>query len=257
MNQIYVILGGLFWRAWGKRVGLWYNHPNGGVSQWLGFLLAHRVFHTSPFAFSANRKKSHRMPAGIDTNLFKKTDTAASRRDALSVGRIDASKNLDVLVDALLILHERGTPATATIIGVPPDPAYLSALKERARPLGEHIVFAGPIPNERLSEQFSAHTCSVNLAASGHYDKTVLESCACETPVLVSSRAFSGFLPETLTFSERDAHSLADRLSAVLSWSPAMIEDTGRALRQHVVEHESLSKLVESVLISLRQHDRV
>src|SRR3989338_1305456 len=31
MNPVYVVLGGLLWKLWGKKIMFWYNHPMGNL----------------------------------------------------------------------------------------------------------------------------------------------------------------------------------------------------------------------------------
>lgn len=71
MNPEYVVLAGFWWRMMGKRVSLWYNHTVGSFWLRIAKFLVKRVFHTSPYAFPARYKNAERMPAGIDTELFK------------------------------------------------------------------------------------------------------------------------------------------------------------------------------------------
>ena len=75
MNPIYVVLGGFFWKLYGKKIYLWHNHKNGNLITRLAILLSDVVFYTSPQSFSAKYKKSRIMPVGIDTKIFKPQNT--------------------------------------------------------------------------------------------------------------------------------------------------------------------------------------
>ena len=83
MTPVFVVLGWPLWRARGKKVFLWFNHPVGTPLTRLGIGLADTVFYTSPYAFAARFEKGKIMPAGIPTDLR----TADPQRRFRSRGR--------------------------------------------------------------------------------------------------------------------------------------------------------------------------
>ena len=44
MNQEYVLLGGFFWKMWGKKIFLWRNHPKGSFLTNIAIFLSDKVF---------------------------------------------------------------------------------------------------------------------------------------------------------------------------------------------------------------------
>ena len=61
--------------------------------------MAHNVFYTSPFSYTARFKHSRRMPAGIDTELFSRNAGITRQpRSILYLGRISPIKKVDVLI---------------------------------------------------------------------------------------------------------------------------------------------------------------
>ena len=68
MNKEYVILGGVFWKLWGKRIALWYNHLKGNIVSRLSSVLADVIFFTSPFSFFSKSKKAKIMPSLLSSN---------------------------------------------------------------------------------------------------------------------------------------------------------------------------------------------
>lgn len=213
MNPEYVALGGLLWRAWGKRVGLWYNHTVGSVLLRLARFGAAHIFHTSPFAYTARHKHAHQMPAGIDTELFKPhPEIQKIPRSIYFQGRVAPAKRVHVLLEAFADLHKKGEARLLTIVG-PEDTAYTQPLKETYRDLIQSgaIIFKGPIPNTETPKLYAAHEVSVNLTDDGNYDKTVLESLACGTPVIVSSKAFKD--APVISISAPRAEELASALA--------------------------------------------
>lgn len=216
MNQEYILLGGIIWRILGKRIGFWYNHTYGTWKTRIAMRLASIIFHTSPYAYTAGSKKSLRMPAGINVDVFTPPNTMSERSSSiLYVGRIAPVKGLHVLLDAIAILQEKNIPAELDIYGgaLSRDRVYREDLERRAKTLNEGSVrFHGSVSNIKTPEIYRRHEVFVNLTPSGNYDKTILEALACETKALVSSEAFVEDLPASYRFRENDPEDLAKKL---------------------------------------------
>lgn len=249
MNVEYMILGGLLWRMLRKGTGLWYNHGADHLSLRIALGLAHIVFYTSSFAASARSHKAFQMPVGIDTELFAYRGEERKRNSIYMQGRMSAAKNVHILLGAVHILRERGISATATIVG-PEDPAYGKKLRTQfAHLIEDHAVtFLGPREYTSTSTLFASHEVSVNLAPKGCFDKTVVESLACETPVVASSDALADLVPPALRCRENDPISLADTLQRALALTQQEKHTLGETGRQQVIMHHSLTALVSHVL---------
>lgn len=249
MNSEYVILGYFFWHWWGKPVALWYNHTYGNWRARLAFRLADRIFYTSPYALPAHtvsRSRAERMPAGIDTERFKALPAIMREPySILYVGRIAPLKRIDVLIDAFGRVKETLPGATLSIVGSPGqnDYAYLAGLKKQAERCGGAVRFRGSIPNRDMPRIYAAAAVTVNLTPKGNYDKTVLESMACETPVVLSSEAFAGAVPPEYMFREGSADDLAWHLVDALRASDTDSASLRSALRRYVVETHDLDML--------------
>lgn len=193
MNPEYIVLAGWWWKLTGKKIGLWYNHTVGSIWLKIAEPLCDFVFHTSPFAYTARYKKAIRMPAGIDTNVFKPQPSVQKIPKSIYFqGRIAPAKRVHVILEAFRILRNEGVAGLLTLVG-PEDPGYGKELRSKyAREINEgSVVFKGGVKNSDTPALYAAHTVSVNLTDSGNYDKSVLESLACGTPVITSSGAFS------------------------------------------------------------------
>jgi glycosyltransferase involved in cell wall biosynthesis len=252
MNPEYMLLGGLFWQLWGKRVSFWYNHPQDDVRLRLALPLANRVFYTSPYAASVRSKKAMQMSVGIDTALFR---PEALPRKPLSIylqGRIMPSKRVHILLEALRLLRAQGVAATLTIVG-PEDPDYGEKLRTDFGGLVRAgvLIFLGPKKNEETPALYASHRVSVNLAAAGHFDKAAFEAMACETPVIVSSKAFGGLVPDEWIVPEEDHVALAGALKRLLELSNETYAALGGAERQSVVKNHSLDRLAEELVKAL------
>ncbi|MBI2120123.1 MAG: glycosyltransferase family 4 protein [Parcubacteria group bacterium] len=224
MNQEYILLGGFLWRIWGKKVALWRNHKKGGILTKIAVMLSNVVFCTSPFSYTARFKKTKLMPVGVDTELFKKnSSTVRIKNSILCIGRISPVKNIDVFIDALLLLERGGYNFHATLVGgaLSKDEEYLKMIRNKAEPLLQKnkVVFEGSVQNSKTPEIYARHEVYVNLTDSGSFDKTILEAMASGCLTVASNTSLVDILSEPFLFKERDAGDLAEKLKTILSLS--------------------------------------
>lgn len=256
MNPVYILLGCVFWSIWRKPFYLWYNHEHGNLMTWFAARLAHTVFHTSAFSYTARFPNSRKMPAGIDMELFSpRSDLQKIPNSILYIGRIAPIKKIDVLVQAAILLHRQGIPFTLTVAGAaePHDAAYEARIKYLARRLAfEGVIhFPGSVPNYETPRLYREHELFVNLSPPGLFDKAVLEAMACETPVIASSSAFARIIPSDYRFTEDRPEALAQTLLAALAQPLQARLDYGRLLREYVMHEHSLEKLVTDIAQAL------
>lgn len=254
MNPEYIALAGDLWRMSGKRIGLWYNHQVGSVWLRLAQPFVQTVFHTSPYAFPARYKNAKQMPAGIDTELFSPKQVSRKAHSIYFQGRIAPAKRVHVLLSAVRLLHAQGIPATASLVG-PEDASYGETLRTDFKDLIDAgaVVFLGPKRNEETPALYASHAVSVNLTADGNFDKTVLESAATETPVVVASRGFSGVVPDEWILEENTEEGLADKLKGIFALSEDARTKLGKTLRATVMEKHSLASLADTLAQSYEQ----
>ena len=252
MNSEYLLLAGLMWRLFSKKIALWYNHTYGTFATRVSFHLAHGLFHTSPYAFSADLAHSIRMPAGIDTDQFKPSlSVAREENTVLYIGRIAPIKRVDVLIKAVDLLGKEDIKKIIHIYGeaIHKDFAYEERVKKEARPLlrSKQIFFHGKIPNSKTPEIYQRHSLFVNLTPRGNYDKTVLEAAASGMVVIASSEAFADFLPKELRFKEGDSFDLAEKIRSI-SLIPKHARDMlASTLREYAVSNHDTKLLASRV----------
>jgi glycosyltransferase involved in cell wall biosynthesis len=249
MNREYVLLGGVLWRAWGKKIMLWSNHKKGNIFTRIAVYLSDVVFCTSKFSYTAQFNKTKLMPVGVDTELFKRATSAERKKNSiLCIGRIAPVKNIDVLIDALLLLDNEGRDFTATLVGdsLLKDAEYLTMIRTKAAPLLEKgkIQFLGSIPNDKTTEIYNRHEVYVNLTDSGSFDKTILEAMACECLIIASNVLLKDTLTKRFLFEEKNPGSLAEKLQAALSLPENEKEASGKTFRRYALSHD-ISRLAE------------
>ena len=254
MNTEYIILGGVWWKIVGKKVFLWYNHTYGTISARISGFITNITFHTSPFAFTAKFKNATKMPAGIDINIFKRyEDVKKVSNSVLYIGRISPVKHVDVLLKAVRILDSKGIKLVLDIYGSAPerDKKYYERLQEDFKDIKDKgiVNFRGSIPNYKSAEVFNAHEISINLTPEGNFDKTVLESMACETLTLVSSPAFESILTPKFLFEECNSDSLANKIENIFNISSDQKYTYGVDMRRKIIDEHNLTKLAKKIAI--------
>lgn len=258
MNQEYVLLGGVFWRLWGKKIYLWRNHPNGNWLTLLAVALVNKVFCTSPQSYTARFKKTQLMPAGIDTDVFIcRPEIERDPRAILYLGRISAIKKVEVLIEALSKIERKGIDFKAYIVGDPSKKGtfYHEELKRKAseKLSADKISFLPGVRPEETVSWYNRSGVFVNLTPAGSFDKTILEAMSCQTLVVVSNRFFYDILPyKEMVFEESSAESLAKSLTSVLGLETGEAGHCREILRDYVIKEQGLTQLTEILFESLK-----
>ncbi len=118
----------------------------------------------------------------------KKYSLSDSEKVILYLGRIDKTKGFDLLCKTFADLSKSLNGIKLVIVG--PDDGYLSSLKKLIKDLKirDKVLFTGPLyGQEKLSAYIDA---DVYVLPSIYeiFGITVLEACACGTPVIVTDR---------------------------------------------------------------------
>jgi glycosyltransferase involved in cell wall biosynthesis len=256
MNPEYVIMGGLFWRLTGKKVGLWYVHKQIGVILRIAEKIAHVIFTASRESFRLPSKKLQIVGHGIDMERFKPQTARPIGKDffrIICIGRISPIKNQDLLIEALNILVNRDgiKNIKAGLIGAPiypKDKDYQKMLAEKVSRyrLNDYLDFRGSVPNIKIPEIYQTADLSVNLGQTGGMDKTVLESLASGIPAVVLDKTFSDLFGDdaaTFILSANSAAELADKIKKISMNKPQI-----RHLSDKVRDNFSTGGLVGRII---------
>jgi glycosyltransferase involved in cell wall biosynthesis len=241
MNQEYVLLAGLLWRLTGKRVYMWRNHHAGSLLTDLAARFCTKVFCTSKFSYTAKYSKTVLMPVGIDEGIFYDRTLSRTPRSILFLSRMAPVKKPHVLLDALLILAEKGVEFSATFCGdsLPADREYHEGLKERAAKLSGKVSFMPGVANILTPELYGKHEIFVNLSSSGMFDKTIFEAMLSGCVTLASNRNLQHEIGDRFVLEHVEAAALAEKLAALLALSPedrdAARAELGAYARRHTL----------------------
>ena len=136
------------------------------------------------------------VPNGIDLselNLpergeFRKKYKIKDEKIILYLGRIHKIKGIDLLMKAFVGLIKEMGDVRLVIVGQ--DDGFLSTLKRQIEDLkiGDKILLTGPIPEKDKLGAYVDADVYVLPSVYETFPVTVLEACACGTPVIVTDR---------------------------------------------------------------------
>ncbi|WP_158621684.1 glycosyltransferase family 4 protein [Corallococcus aberystwythensis] len=201
-------------------------------------------------------------PQGVDLSCFTARPFRPMRPEPrlLFVGRLHPSKAPDVAIDALAELEKRGLRATLTLAGAADEPAYLSALRQRARALrvDGRITWAGKLPREQLPALYRDADALLFASKLEHEGQglTYLEAMACGLPVAASpsggARDFLERHDASLLVKPCTGEAFAETLTALHRDAAAQEALVQRAL-DIVRRHASLDAYVRCLEKLLRR----
>ncbi len=248
MNQEYVLLGGFWWKMFGKKVFLWRNHNVGDINTDIAISLSDKVFSTSKFSYTKKSPKNVLMPVGIDTDLFNFDPNIKRKENSiLFLGRIAPVKRLDFILKAIFLLNQKGIDFVFNIYGDPKfeDEAYYDYLKKYVldNSLEKKVSFFDGVSNDKASKIYSENEIFINMTNSGAYDKTIFEAMASHMIVLTSNKNLENKLDKNFILKEDDARDVASKIERVLKLSKTEKDQIGLTLRDLVLKEHSLNIL--------------
>lgn len=258
MNQIYVVLGGLFWRIWHKTVGFWYVHRQKSLSLKIAVLLTHKIFTSSPESFTVKSKKTIYVGHGVDSSKFICSGLRNENGiKIVSVGRITPIKDLATLILAGEILSKKIPTLSIDFYGKTTgsaDEKYFDALKLiiKEKSLENMVHFKGAIPNTEIAGVYCGANMSVNLSPKGGWDKAVIESLMAKCPVFTSNLALKpvfGAYSQMFLFEHKNPQDLARKIESFLKGNDR--EKIINDLNKRSIKEYDFKNLIKKIISEL------
>lgn len=252
MNPEYAVLGGMFWKLWGKRVALWYTHRQVNLKLRLAVFFADVIYSSAKESMRVKTNKARFVGHGIDMDRFSpRVPGSFEPLKILHLGRITRIKNIDVIMKAAAEL--KGRVDKFHIVGdtvTEDDKVYMAELATLSQKLGiESLVsWDGVMKN---TDALAVANVSVNAAPHGGMDKSVLESFAAGVPCFVSNSAFRALVGDTFAFQERDSVSLAEKIEGFLAKPDKrqVVEELCQRVRREYSVENIIKKINEGLLL--------
>jgi glycosyltransferase involved in cell wall biosynthesis len=248
MNQIYVLLGAMFWKLFGKEIFLWYTHKSVTISLRIATIFVSKIFSASKESFRIKTKKLQVIGHGIDIDLFSFDDNKRFDSKGLkliTVGRISESKDLVTIVRAIDILKNK-YPLQLEVIGSPLtqiDTVYFNSLKKQ---VSTNVDFLGSKPQLEIISFLKKADLFIHASQTGSLDKAPLEAMACGTPVVSCNDSLVPFLiSHNLVFKNKDVDSLAQVIESYILNSQK--DKIRLQLRDTVMKGHSLIRLIDNL----------
>jgi glycosyltransferase involved in cell wall biosynthesis len=126
-------------------------------------------------------------PNGVDLEAIRQVPAATEGVDVATVGRLLSHKRVDLLLEALAVLHRSGRPVTARIVGDGPEREALARQAE-ALGLAGHVTFLHEVHgHDELFGLLKAATVFAFPSEREGFGIAVLEALACGLPVVTTS----------------------------------------------------------------------
>lgn len=190
------------------------------------------------------------LPNPYQDMIFREDPRSERDRDLMFVGRLVSDKGADLVIQALVLLAQRGLKPGLTIVGEGPEAGFLRSLVSESS-LENQIVFCGKKSGPELAALLRRHRM---LIVPSRWEEpfgiVALEGIACGCVVIASS---GGGLPESigpcgLLFENGYPEMLADQLERLLG-DPAEFEQLkNHPLRDRHLEHHKSTHIGKEYL---------
>lgn len=221
------------------------------VERWLGRMTDAAIFvsryEADAYAakVGAPRFRTAIVPNGLKSAEFEQVSPNRDATDFLYIGMLRDLKGPDVLIEALALLRDRGTKASAAIYGAGDDGDRYKALVEE-RDLADVVSFHEPTPARTA---FRAGKVLVVPSRAESMPYIVLEAAAAGVPLIATS---VGGIPEIFgAESSRllppgDPNALAGAMEVSLS-DPASAKHDAAALRRIVASAHTVGGMAAAI----------
>jgi glycosyltransferase involved in cell wall biosynthesis len=263
MNPEYVVLGGLFWKMAGKRIGLWFTHKSVTWALRIAEKFVDEIFTASKESFRLPSRKINIVGHGIDLEKFKisiaKTQEIRNKFRILTIGRISPSKDYSTLIEAIKILRDEGNADDIEVkivggAGTKEQEEFFKKLKNdvKEKSLDDVIKFTGAVSANDTRKFYQDADLFISASLTGSLDKAVLEAMAsgllvasCNDSVVhdIFGNGKYGFI-----FKPGDPKMLAEKIKEAMAIDKRERMRLGEELRMIVSKDHELRGLIEKII---------
>lgn len=270
MNKEYVLLGGLLWKLWHKKIALWYTHKAVSRQLKLAEKLVDKIFTASKESFRLPSKKVELVGHGIlvenfsnkvvfDNQIINVKPLSEDDLYLLGVGRITPSKDWETVIRAVKELRDKNLPGLNFILFLvagdtinQTDINHGKHLREIAHERVGSKSSIGfsfqPYPPKQMPIVYNHSHILIHTSRTGSIDKVVLEALASGRLVISSSEAFADLAKEGLiyTFPAGDYKALANKIEEIYQ-SGALDKIPDQRAIDYVRKNHNLDNLIKKI----------
>lgn len=208
---------------------LWYTHTSDNLALRVAHKLTNGVLTATAGSCPITGSKIHVVGHSIDISMFKKkikVDFPISK--FIHVGRFDASKNIELIINALKGFREGGQDITFVNIGSPSgknhDDYYKKIIEKVDTGVDKvWLDFKTAIPRNLLSEVMQKQNAFIH-AFEGSLDKAVLEATFMGLPVVTINPEYLKIFGSWNLDDKSKNHGLSEELKHLFSVSEVELQ---------------------------------
>lgn len=209
---------------------LWYTHTSDNLALRVAHKITNGVLTATAGSCPITGSKIHVVGHSIDVSMFKKkikVNFPISK--FIHVGRFDASKNIELIINALKGFREGGQDITFVNIGSPSgensDGYYKKIIKNSNAGVDKvWLDFKTAIPRYLLSEVMQKQDAFIH-AFEGSLDKAVLEATFMGLPVVTINPEYLKIFGSWNLEDKSKNHGLSEELKHLFSLSEVEVQN--------------------------------
>jgi len=174
---------------------LWYAHASNGVYLRVSKLFTNGIITSTPGSCPLVGKKIYPIGQSIDKNKFEKQQqTNYPIKNLIHTGRLDPSKNIDLVIECVDLLRNRYPELTLEIVGSPSSDLYKQYSQDliskfSLAPYNSWLKFTFYIPREDLPKLLRGKDGFIH-SFQGSLDKTLVEATFSGLPVVTINKEY-------------------------------------------------------------------
>jgi len=258
MNPEYVLSAGIVWKLLQKKIYLWYAHGAVSLRLKVATMFTKRVFSSTQQGFRYVTKKLSIVGQGIDLGMYQNIDLTRPYKTPLSIvsiGRVSASKRIELLLETILILKNKYKINTDCIlIGGPVtdlDIVYTEKLKSYIKENNlVNVLWKGPVPLSEAIQILNQTDIFVHFGNTGSLDKAILDAMACGVIPMSSNVSVAKILTDISDgmLIIHNPEEAARAISKLVTHNSGDITNMRTVSRKYVESNFSLKTLVGSII---------
>ena len=181
--------------------------------------------------------KSVIVPNPLRSGVFRRVEGIEKKKDLIFLGRLVSDKGVDILIEALNLLKEKGVRPETSIVGSGEEAETLQQLKDQYHL--DCVHFTGKKTGEELVNLLNQHKIIVIPSRWAEpFGVVALEGMACGCIPIGSEQ---GGLKDAigscgLTFKNGDVKDLAEKIN-ILYQEAALVENLRKNIPNHLGQH--------------------
>lgn len=233
---------------------LWYAHTSSSLSLKISSHIVDAIFTSSTGSCPIVTSRVQILGQAIDVSKFRgKVSQISHPKNYVHVGRLDKSKNIDLLIEQVLV---KSSGNTLTLIGAPSNSEatiYWENIKSKYSKFlsSQELIANGPIPRSELPALLGRYDVFIH-AFNGSLDKSILEATACGLPVVTTNPEYLSFIG---CWSEKfDKLDLSAEINAFMNM-PLNAREIELERRANLVkENHSFDSWVEKITLEMSRN---